>query len=265
MAEALGETIVAGPKTNVAFLKKLCEAEEFRAGQFDTGFIDRNLEALGAAPQPRRRRVLHRFGVAELSICSAKIERIAVEPSPQTGDELVGRPWTASLTASSCCGSAGSEIPSGASMANGIDVPLEMASRRHRGQMLRRRYAADGSRASKRRSTIATSRRRRTGVTSSAADHGVYVLRNGRQTRVAGLRSLRRRSRAHGRGRLGQGADARQADRRVRAAGRQGREGAAARRRRGDEDGACARRALPMARWRRSPPSRARRWRKARG
>jgi 3-methylcrotonyl-CoA carboxylase alpha subunit len=46
LATALGETVVAGPKTNTAFLKKLCEAVEFRAGQFDTGFIDRNLSAL---------------------------------------------------------------------------------------------------------------------------------------------------------------------------------------------------------------------------
>lgn len=50
LAEALGDTIVAGPKTNVAFLKKLCEAKEFGAGQFDTGYIDRHLDALGATP-----------------------------------------------------------------------------------------------------------------------------------------------------------------------------------------------------------------------
>ena len=48
LSAALGSTVVAGPKTNVAFLKKLCDAEGFRAGQFDTGFIDRNLGALGA-------------------------------------------------------------------------------------------------------------------------------------------------------------------------------------------------------------------------
>ncbi|MET0606914.1 MAG: biotin/lipoyl-containing protein, partial [Beijerinckiaceae bacterium] len=46
LASALGRTIVAGPKSNVAFLKALCEAKEFRAGAFDTGFIDRNLDAL---------------------------------------------------------------------------------------------------------------------------------------------------------------------------------------------------------------------------
>jgi 3-methylcrotonyl-CoA carboxylase alpha subunit len=48
LADALGKTVVAGPKTNVAFLKKLCEADGFRAGHFDTGFIDRNLKELGA-------------------------------------------------------------------------------------------------------------------------------------------------------------------------------------------------------------------------
>ena len=52
LAAALGETIVAGPRSNVAFLKALCEAEDFRAGRFDTGFIDRNLDALGAVPRP---------------------------------------------------------------------------------------------------------------------------------------------------------------------------------------------------------------------
>ncbi|MFE1600791.1 ATP-binding protein [Methylobacterium sp. ID0610] len=46
LAGALGRTLVAGPKTNVAFLKALAEAPDFRAGRFDTGFIDRNLDAL---------------------------------------------------------------------------------------------------------------------------------------------------------------------------------------------------------------------------
>src|SRR5262249_39368636 len=49
---ALAQTLIAGPRSNLAFLGKLCSASEFRAGQVDTGFIDRNLEALGAAPQP---------------------------------------------------------------------------------------------------------------------------------------------------------------------------------------------------------------------
>ena len=48
LASALDQTLVAGPRSNVAFLASLCRAAEFREGQFDTGFIDRNLPALGA-------------------------------------------------------------------------------------------------------------------------------------------------------------------------------------------------------------------------
>ncbi|MCO5078891.1 biotin carboxylase N-terminal domain-containing protein [Chelatococcus sp.] len=52
LAGALGRSVIAGPRTNLAFLKKLCEAPAFRAGHFDTGFIERNLDSLGAVPQP---------------------------------------------------------------------------------------------------------------------------------------------------------------------------------------------------------------------
>ncbi|MGX7709078.1 ATP-binding protein [Methylobacterium sp. Gmos1] len=53
LADALGRTRVAGPKTNVAFLKALAEAQDFREGRFDTGFIDRDLATL-TAPSPHR-------------------------------------------------------------------------------------------------------------------------------------------------------------------------------------------------------------------
>jgi 3-methylcrotonyl-CoA carboxylase alpha subunit len=48
LADGLDRTVVAGPRTNVAFLAALCRAEGFRAGKFDTGFIDRNLSVLVA-------------------------------------------------------------------------------------------------------------------------------------------------------------------------------------------------------------------------
>jgi 3-methylcrotonyl-CoA carboxylase alpha subunit len=51
LASALDQTIVAGPRSNVGFLAALCRAPEFRRGNFDTGFIDRNLAELGAVPQ----------------------------------------------------------------------------------------------------------------------------------------------------------------------------------------------------------------------
>jgi 3-methylcrotonyl-CoA carboxylase alpha subunit len=52
LASALDHTLVAGVRSNVAFLGALCRAESFREGKVDTGFIDRNLAALGAVPQP---------------------------------------------------------------------------------------------------------------------------------------------------------------------------------------------------------------------
>jgi 3-methylcrotonyl-CoA carboxylase alpha subunit len=52
LAAALDHTLIAGPRSNLAFLAKLCRAGEFRQGKVDTGFIERNLAALGAEPQP---------------------------------------------------------------------------------------------------------------------------------------------------------------------------------------------------------------------
>src|SRR5581483_8392753 len=52
LAAALERTMVVGPRTNAAFLHALCDAPGFRDGEFDTSFIERNLQALGATPQP---------------------------------------------------------------------------------------------------------------------------------------------------------------------------------------------------------------------
>ena len=51
LAAALDKTVVAGPRSNAGFLAALCRAPAFREGNFDTGFIDRNLSALGAVPR----------------------------------------------------------------------------------------------------------------------------------------------------------------------------------------------------------------------
>ena len=50
---ALERTVIAGVRSNVRFLVNLCRADAFRRGTVDTGFIDRNLQSLGAVPQPR--------------------------------------------------------------------------------------------------------------------------------------------------------------------------------------------------------------------
>jgi 3-methylcrotonyl-CoA carboxylase alpha subunit len=51
LASALEATVVAGPRSNAGFLAALARADGFRAGNFDTAFIDRNTAALGATPQ----------------------------------------------------------------------------------------------------------------------------------------------------------------------------------------------------------------------
>jgi 3-methylcrotonyl-CoA carboxylase alpha subunit len=163
LAEALGETIVAGPKTNTAFLKKLCEAKEFRAGRFDTGFIDRNLENLGVAPQPLDE-VAASFGAAAL--ISREIDRLRMSEALRNDEP--SSPWSE---------------PDG----------FQLLGTRSVGMPLR----VDGERVDAREvfssehpgvSTVAV------GESDPWADeqidrevdapHGVYILRNGRQTLV---------------------------------------------------------------------------------
>jgi 3-methylcrotonyl-CoA carboxylase alpha subunit len=52
LGEALSTAFFVGPKSNLAFLSALIAAEPVRAGRHDTGFIDKHLAELGAAPRP---------------------------------------------------------------------------------------------------------------------------------------------------------------------------------------------------------------------
>jgi 3-methylcrotonyl-CoA carboxylase alpha subunit len=52
LSAALAQTIVAGPKSNVRFLRLLADHPDFRAGKLDTGLIEREKVALGAVEQP---------------------------------------------------------------------------------------------------------------------------------------------------------------------------------------------------------------------
>src|SRR5205823_8172152 len=88
LASALDHTMVAGPHTNLAFLAALCRAENFRKAQFDTGFIDRNLAALGAvAAEPDRGAAAK--GVAQL--LAREATRIAVRV--RSASEEAASPW----------------------------------------------------------------------------------------------------------------------------------------------------------------------------
>jgi 3-methylcrotonyl-CoA carboxylase alpha subunit len=87
LERALGRSIVVGPRTNLGFLASLARAAEFRQGRHDTGFIDRNLVALGAVPRDIDRaaaaagaaRLLARE--AERSAAALRARRDADEPA----------------------------------------------------------------------------------------------------------------------------------------------------------------------------------------
>jgi len=163
LADALGKTIVAGPKTNVAFLKKLCEAEAFRAGQFDTGFIDRNLADLGAEPR-QQDDVAVSVGAATLLV--RETDRLRESARRRSGEPM--SPWS---------------MPDGFQMlgARQVGVPLRV----------------DGDRVDA-RALFCSSSPGLAAVTVGDRDpwsddridheveapHGVYVFRNGRQTMV---------------------------------------------------------------------------------
>jgi 3-methylcrotonyl-CoA carboxylase alpha subunit len=89
LAAALDRTIVAGPRTNLRFLSALCRAPDFRQGRFDTGFIDRNLAALGAAPQGIDKAAAA-FGVTRL------IGRRQTPVPADNAEEEPPSPWAAS-------------------------------------------------------------------------------------------------------------------------------------------------------------------------
>jgi 3-methylcrotonyl-CoA carboxylase alpha subunit len=88
LAAALDRTVVAGPRSNVAFLAALVRAREFRQGKVDTGYIDRHLQAFGAVPREVDRAAAA-LGVAHL--LAGKLEAFAEEPP----DDEPPSPWAA--------------------------------------------------------------------------------------------------------------------------------------------------------------------------
>ena len=216
LSDALAQTLVAGPKTNAAFLRALCDAPEFRAGTFDTGFIEANLARLGARPrEPDAEAAL----LGRRAAARAARRRAAPSFDPwrvADGFELTGR-------------RSDRRRPSRREQA-GRARPGERQRRRE--TRFRRRPAALQTRARPRRRAI---------VETSDA---VFVLRGGRQTQLRLADPLRRRNGDLGRGlRARRGADARPPARSIRRRGPDSGAGRAPRRRRGDEDGAFAHRA----------------------
>ncbi|HLL27291.1 MAG TPA: biotin carboxylase N-terminal domain-containing protein [Xanthobacteraceae bacterium] len=52
LAHALDDTLIAGPRSNVAFLHALVTLPSVREGKIDTGLIERESAALGTSPRP---------------------------------------------------------------------------------------------------------------------------------------------------------------------------------------------------------------------
>jgi acetyl-CoA carboxylase biotin carboxylase subunit len=94
MRRALSEYVVTGIRTNLAFHEKLFSHPDFVAGNYDTGFLERNAEALfGYPPVPEER--VEAVSVA-VAIAAARMERATGARSAQAG-ETGSRlsPWVA--------------------------------------------------------------------------------------------------------------------------------------------------------------------------
>ncbi|HEY1472537.1 MAG TPA: biotin carboxylase N-terminal domain-containing protein [Pseudolabrys sp.] len=162
LAGALDNTVVVGPRSNAGFLAALCRAEGFRQGEFDTGFIDGHLAALGAVPQALDRAAAA-AGAQKLLECeSARIgASLAREPDEPPS------PWD-SGDAFQLSGARRLALPI---LAEGKSVVAQIE------------YGSAGA-------TVAID-----GIAPAndavaiAAGEAVYVLRHGRQTKVS-LRDL---------------------------------------------------------------------------
>jgi 3-methylcrotonyl-CoA carboxylase alpha subunit len=154
LGAALERTRVAGPRTNLAFLAALTKSEGFRGEAFDTGFIDRNLAALGAVPRGFDRAAAA-FGVAHL--LAREQARIAARSTWEGAS-----PWDAT-DGFALAGSRGTALPV---LVDGENVSAALS------------YGANGARVSVDGEAAASD------AQAIEAGDAVYVLRAGRQTVV---------------------------------------------------------------------------------
>jgi 3-methylcrotonyl-CoA carboxylase alpha subunit len=152
--------LIAGRRSNVAFLAALTRASEFRQGKVDTEFIDRNLTTLGAVPHKLDPGAAA-LGVAHLLGGSAGSE---AQSDVAADDETAAAnsPWAASD---------GFQLGGTRSLAVPVMVEGESA-------VATVTYAGGGTRVSIEGIAPATDAR------VFEAEGEAYVLRDGRQTRV---------------------------------------------------------------------------------
>ncbi len=157
IANALDRTLIAGVRSNVAFLGALCRAPEFRKGKVDTGFIDRNLAALGAVPLGADRAAAA-FGVARL----LGRESANMAAPPVEDPAAANSPWAARD---------GFQLGG----VRSISVPVVSEGERASATVT---YDKDGMHVAIDGTAPAVD------ASVFEADDEVYVLRHGRQTRV---------------------------------------------------------------------------------
>jgi 3-methylcrotonyl-CoA carboxylase alpha subunit len=173
LAEALDRTVVAGPRSNVAFLAALARAPAFRSGEFDTGFIDRNLDALGAAPLAPDRGVAAAAAVHLVGREQAQLKKRLAPASPR-----VSSPW---------------DVADAFSLAGPQAVPLPLTVDGRRA-VARVTYGGDGV------SVEIDGHGPMPGIRIIEAGATVYALHNGRQTVVRIEDAAEEAEHAHGDG-----------------------------------------------------------------
>ncbi|HEY0439581.1 MAG TPA: biotin carboxylase N-terminal domain-containing protein [Xanthobacteraceae bacterium] len=164
LADALERTVVVGPRSNAAFLAALCRAPQFRAGAFDTGFIDRNLAALTAAEQ-----VLDQQSVAigALALLRGEMERLA-RLRQAVAPEFATSPWA---------------VDDGFTLVGTWRRPWPLLADGHRVEV-ELRWTEWGPEVRVGAEAVARSDAELTDIRVIPAADGVFVVRNGRQTLV---------------------------------------------------------------------------------
>jgi 3-methylcrotonyl-CoA carboxylase alpha subunit len=160
LAAALEATLIAGPRSNAGFLAALARAPGFRTGDFDTGFIDAHLAELGAVPQPLDCAAAARGAEMLLAQEQARL-------APARDPDEPASPWDAAD---------GFQLSAPRQLALPIMADGESL-------IARIDYGPQGATVSVNGAAPAPD------AVAIAADEAVYVLRRGRQTRVA-LRDL---------------------------------------------------------------------------
>jgi 3-methylcrotonyl-CoA carboxylase alpha subunit len=162
LAGALDGTVAIGPRTNLAFLAALVRAGAVRLGEFDSGFIEAHLDELGVTQQP--------LDCAAVALAAHELlarEYARIEAAHGREVDAPVSPWEA-VDAFQLSGTRRLALPL---VANGETIAAEIV------------YGASGPMV-----TVGGAEPAADAVAFSAADV-VYVLRQGRQTKVA-LRDL---------------------------------------------------------------------------